>query len=71
MVFIGVLFVGYVFTFHVQSDFEKESYKLKYEKSQLTEERQDEQQKLSDLQSLEGVDVSEWMIEPENVEYLW
>jgi hypothetical protein len=71
MIFIGGLFVGYVFTFHVQSDFEKETYKLKYEKSQLTQERQGEQQRLSDFQSLQGTDVSQWMIEPENVEYLW
>ncbi len=71
LIFIGVLFVGYVMTFHVQSDFEKESYKLKYERSQLMENRQDEQQRLSDLQSLDGVKGGEGMVEPENIEFLW
>ena len=71
LVFIGVLFIGYVFTFHLQSDFQKESYRLKYERSQLMDDRQLEQQRLSDLQSLEGVDVSEWMVDPEKIEYLW
>lgn len=71
LVFIGVLMVGYIFTFHMQSDFEKESFKLEYEKSELLEDRQTEQQRLSDMQSLEGVEYEEGMIEPDNIEYLW
>jgi hypothetical protein len=44
---------------------------LKYEKSELLQERQDEQQRLSDMQSLEGGEFGEGMIEPEQIEYLW
>jgi hypothetical protein len=71
LTFIALLMIGYIFTFHVQSDFEKESFKLKYEKSELLQERQDEQQRLSDMQSLEGGEFGEGMIEPEQIEYLW
>ena len=70
MVFLSVLFVIYIFTFHTQSDFEKETYKLKYDKSNLLEERQLEQQRLSDMQSLDQASSVEGMVDVGEVEYL-
>lgn len=69
--FIGLLILFYIFTFHTQSDFEKESYKLKSKRNILLNDRQLEQKKLSDLQSLQRFQGAEdKMIEAGEVEYI-
>ena len=70
MCFLGVLFTVYIFTFHRQSDFQKETYRIKYEKQLILDQVQEEQKKLSDMQALPSLDDIVLKMVDGNINYI-
>lgn len=71
MCFLGLLFTLYIFTFHQQSDFQKESYRIKYEKQELLDISQNEQKGLSDMQSFQYIeDNIGGMVDVDDIKYI-